>query len=62
MCKLWEDHINWTRNVIISFELDDPHPSATLPDLNAALARLFQNQVDIGNAIKPYHGTEPGTN
>jgi len=60
MRKLWEDHITWTRNVIISFEVNDPDSSATLPDLSAALDRLFQNQVDIGNAIKPYYGSDKG--
>jgi hypothetical protein len=60
MRKLWEDHITWTRNVIISFEVNVPDASVTLPDLGAALDRLFQNQVDIGNAIKPYYGTERG--
>ena len=60
MRKLWEDHITWTRNVIISFEVNVSDPSATLPDLGAALDRLFQNQVDIGNAIKPYYGTAQG--
>jgi hypothetical protein len=60
MRKLWEDHITWTRNVIISFEVNDPDPNATLPDLGAALDRLFANQVDIGNAIKPYYGNERG--
>jgi hypothetical protein len=60
MRKLWEDHITWTRNVIISFEVNVPESSATLPDLGAALDRLFQNQVDIGNAIKPYYGTDKG--
>ena len=53
MRKLWEDHITWTRNVIISIEVNVPDSSVTLPDLSAALDRLFQNQVDIGNAIKP---------
>ena len=60
MRKLWEDHITWTRNVIISFKLNEPAPSAVLPDLNAALGRLLENQVDIGNAIKPYYGNERG--
>jgi hypothetical protein len=60
MRKLWEDHITWTRNVIISFEVNVPDSSVTLPDLGAALDRLFQNQVDIGDAIKPYYGNEMG--
>jgi hypothetical protein len=60
MRKLWEDHITWTRNVIISFEVNVPDSSVTLPDLGAALDRLFANQVDIGNAIKPYYGDERG--
>jgi hypothetical protein len=60
MRKLWEDHITWTRNVVISFEVNVPDSSVTLPDLGAALDRLFKNQVDIGNAIKPYYGSERG--
>lgn len=54
MRKLWEDHITWTRNVI--FNIID-----TLPGTNEAVARLLQNQVDIGNAIKPYYGNAAGT-
>jgi hypothetical protein len=60
MRKLWEDHITWTRNVIISFEVNEPDPSVVLPDLNAALGRLLRNQADIGNAIKPFYGDSAG--
>jgi hypothetical protein len=60
MRKLWEDHITYTRNVIISFELNEPDPNAVLPDLQTVVGRLLQNQVDIGDAIKPYYGTDAG--
>jgi hypothetical protein len=53
MRKLWEDHITWTRLVIIGVFQD-------LPDLNESVERLLQNQVDIGNAIKPFYGEEAG--
>ncbi|HJQ74372.1 MAG TPA: hypothetical protein VJ814_05770 [Gaiellaceae bacterium] len=53
MDKLWEDHITWTRMVIVDF-------AAGLPDLKAAETRLLQNQADIGNAIKPYYGAAAG--
>ena len=57
MRKLWEDHITWTRLVIVGFLAD---PDATLPDLNASVDRLLQNQTDIGNAIKPFYGDAAG--
>ena len=53
MNKLWEDHITWTRMVIVDF-------AAGLPDLKQAEVRLLRNQADIGNAIKPYYGAAAG--
>ena len=53
MDKLWEDHVTWTRIYIMSVTSD-------LPDADAAAQRLLQNQVDIGNAIKPLYGDEAG--
>jgi hypothetical protein len=53
MDKLWTDHTTWTRLVIIDF-LDNR------PDLKPDLTRLLRNQVDIGNAIKPYYGRKAG--
>ena len=53
MRKLWEDHITWTRVFIIS-------AAGELPDKDAATQRLLQNQVDIGNAIKPFYGAPAG--
>jgi hypothetical protein len=60
MRKLWEDHITYTRNVIISFDLNEPDPAVVLPDLSTVVGRLLQNQVDIGDAIKRFYGTEAG--
>lgn len=54
MRKLWEDHITWTRLFIVSAVAD-------LPDKGATTERLLQNQVDIGNAIKPFYGDAAGS-
>ena len=53
MRKLWEDHITWTRLVIIGVFEDSP-------GLNSSVQRLLQNQVDIGDAVKPFYGDEAG--
>lgn len=53
MGKFWEDHITWTRLFLISDLADSP-------DLPMTTQRLLQNQVDIGNAIKPYYGNAAG--
>ena len=51
MRKLWEDHVTWTRNVILCL-VDN------VPGSDQAVKRLMQNQDDIGNAIKSYYGDD----
>jgi hypothetical protein len=53
MRQLWEDHVTWTRNVILCV-MDG------LPGTDQAVTRLLKNQDDIGNAIKPYYGDDAG--
>jgi hypothetical protein len=54
MRLLWEDHLVYTRNYIIS-------ALAKLPDVSAVAGRLLRNQDDIGDAVKPYYGNAAGT-
>jgi hypothetical protein len=53
MRALWEAHGSWTHMVITSFV-------GNLPNLKAEEAVLLHNQVDIGNAVKPYYGRAAG--
>jgi hypothetical protein len=53
MRALWQAHGSWTHMVITSFV-------GNLPNLNAEEAVLRHNQVDIGNAVKPYYGRAAG--
>ncbi len=53
MRKLWEEHVSWTRNVILCI-VDE------LPGKAQAEKRLLQNEDDIGSAFKPYYGEAAG--
>jgi len=53
MRKLWEDHITWTRLAIVDL-------ASGAADTGPTVDRLLQNQVDIGNAIKPFYGAVAG--
>ncbi len=53
MRKLWEDHITWTRNYIIS-------ALAGFEDTGKVAERLLKNQDEIGDAIKPLYGDAAG--
>lgn len=53
MRKLWEDHATWTRLAIVSLVAD-------LPDTPVTVDRLMRNQVDIGDAIRPFYGDAAG--
>lgn len=57
MRRLWEDHIVWTRQFIVSAAT---LPDATLDDLGPTAERLLHNQDEIGDAIAPYYGEAAG--
>jgi hypothetical protein len=56
MRELWEDHIVWTRQFIVSAATE----SGNLADIGPTTDRLLANQTDIGNALKPFYGDAAG--
>jgi hypothetical protein len=47
----WDEHINYTRNAIISILAD-------LSDIDDVVDRLMRNQEDIGSLLRPFYSTE----
>ena len=56
MRKLWEDHIVWTRQYIVSAATQ----TGDLADIGPTTDRLLANQTDIGRALAPFYGDATG--
>jgi hypothetical protein len=56
MRQLWEDHIVWTRQFIVSAATE----SGNLLDIKPTTDRLLANQAHIGDALKPFYGEAAG--
>jgi hypothetical protein len=56
MRKLWEDHIVWTRQFIVSAATQP----GDLEDIGPTADRLLANQSDIGDALRPFYGDAAG--
>ncbi|HEX2953429.1 MAG TPA: acetylglutamate kinase [Bacillota bacterium] len=54
MRLLWEEHIYWTRMVILGIVFDTP-------DLPQTTDRLLRNATDFGMAFSTFYGNEVGT-
>lgn len=53
MRELWQEHGTYTERAIVDYVSGNP-------DTEAVVATLLQNQVKIGNAVKPYYGAAAG--
>lgn len=53
MRSLWQAHGTWTERAIVDYV-------GELPDANLAIQRLLRNQVEIGDAVKPFYGAKGG--
>jgi hypothetical protein len=56
MRKLWEDHIVWTRQFIVSAATQP----GDLADIGPTTDRLLANQSEIGDAVRPFYGDAAG--
>lgn len=54
MRSLWEDHIFWVRNVVLTTKLGDTAAAKVEEQ------QVVQNAKDIANAVVPYYGKDAG--